>query len=113
MTTDAAVAVFDDVKPGAPPVVHRPLSPGRQVWRRFRRERLGFGSLVVFVSLYLMSLAGEVLFNNRPLFVRYQGTFYFPLFADYREEVFGGDLPIFADYNDPFIRQRLSQGDNF
>ncbi|MBO9645914.1 MAG: ABC transporter permease, partial [Pseudacidovorax sp.] len=32
-----------------------PLSPGRRAWRRFRRNRLGFVSLVLFTVLVVLS----------------------------------------------------------
>jgi len=88
-------------------------SRGRKVWERFKRNRLAYYSFIVFVSLYAVSLAGELLSNDRPLLVRYENEWYFPLFNDYRESVFGGNLPIEADYNDPFIREQLAKGDNF
>src|SRR5690606_28761492 len=64
-------------------------------------------------SLYALSLAGELISNDRPLVVYYQGHWYFPLFKDYPESVFGGNLPIEADYQDPFIRAQLEQPGNF
>lgn len=88
-------------------------SPGRRLWQRFCSQRLGYYSLVVFVLLYAFSLLGELFFNDRPLLVYYEGHFYSPLIQQYEETTFGGDLPIPADYNDPFIRNRLSQGSNF
>lgn len=94
----------------APP---RVLSPGARVWQRFRSQRLGYVSLLVFVGLYAFSLAGELFFNDRPLLVYYEGRFYAPLFKDYPESTFGGDLPIEADYNDPFIRAQLGKPGNF
>ena len=88
----------------------RPSAPG--LWGRFRRNRLGFWSLIVFSALYALSLAGELVSNNRPLVVRYEGAWYFPLLKDYPESVFGGKLPITADFLDPFIKQRVSTGSN-
>jgi microcin C transport system permease protein len=45
--------------------------------------------------------------------VHYQNEWYFPLLHDYPESVFGGELPATTDYLDPFIRNRLNEGDNF
>jgi len=88
-------------------------SPGASLWRRFKRNRLGYWSLVVFATLYAISLAGELISNDKPLVVRYQHEWYFPLFKSYPESVFGGQLPIKADYNDPFIREQLGAPGNF
>lgn len=89
------------------------LSPAGRIWARFRRDRLGVASLVLFLALYGLSLSAELISNDRPLAIYYQGSLYFPLLHDYPETTFGGKLPIYADYQDPYIRQRLNEGDNF
>ncbi|WP_017762258.1 ABC transporter permease [Pseudacidovorax intermedius] len=90
-----------------------PLSPGRRAWRRFRRNRLGFVSLVLLTALVVLSLFAEVLSSDRPLVVRYDSQFYFPVLTDYSEKTFGGDFETPADYLDPFIRERITQGGNW
>lgn len=89
------------------------LSPRQQMWRRFKKNRLGYVSLMIFVSLFVVSLFAEVISNDKPLIVRYQGQFYTPLWNDYPETTFGGDFPTPTDYLDPFIRGRLTEGDNW
>ena len=88
-------------------------SPARRAWARFRRNRLGFTSLVAFVVLVLLSLGAELWSNDKPLLVKYQGQFYTPLLKDYPETTFGGDFETATDYLDPFIREQLTQGDNW
>lgn len=92
---------------------HRSLSPGARAWRRFRQNRLGYWSLIVFCVLVVGSLLAEVLSNDRPLIVRYEGTTYFPMVKDYAETEFGGDFDTPTDYLDPFIREQITQGDNW
>ncbi|MES2913324.1 MAG: ABC transporter permease [Pseudomonadota bacterium] len=89
------------------------LSPGRRAWNRFRRNKLGFYSLVLFSIMVLLSLFAEVLSNDKPLVVSYNGTIYFPLVKDYSEKTFGGDFETPADYLDPFIKDRIKGGDNW
>ncbi len=93
-----------------PPV---PLSPGRRAWQRFRRNRLGFISLVIFSLMVAASLLAEVISNDKPLVVRYEGAWYFPLAQDLPEKTFGGDFATPADYLDPFIRDRITSGGVF
>jgi len=88
-------------------------SPGRRAWRRFRKNPLGFWSLVLFATMVVLSLFAEVISNDRPLVVRYEGATYFPIFRDYSEKTFGGDFPTPADYLDPFIRERITSGNNW
>lgn len=100
----------------ATPLVSAPVrsvSPGRRAWQRFRRNRLGYWSLVAFVTLVLLSLCAELVSNDRPLLVRYEGQTYVPLLRDYSEKTFGGDFDTNTDYLDPFIRERISAGDNW
>ena len=101
----------EPVAPAALPPV--PLSPGRRAWQRFRRNRLGFFSLLIFSVMVVGCLFAEVLSNDKPLVVNYQGQWYFPLVQDYPESTFGGDFPTPADYLDPFIRDRITGGDNW
>ncbi len=91
----------------------RSVSPNQQRWRRFRQNRLGFASLLVFASLFVLSLFAEALSNDRPLIISYQGSLYFPLLHDYPESTFGGDFPTRADYLDPYIRDRFSRPGNW
>jgi len=89
------------------------LSPWRRAWRRFRRNPLGFWSLVLFTVLVVLSLFAEVLSTDKPLVVRYDGQIYFPVLRDYPEKTFGGDFETPADYLDPFIRERITAGKNW
>jgi len=97
----------------APAVPSVSLSPSRRAWMRFRRNRLGYWSLLAFGTLVVLSLLAELISNDRPLLLRYQGTTYFPLIKDYPEKTFGGDFDTSTDYLDPFIRERLSQAGNW
>ena len=89
------------------------VSPSRRAWQRFRHNRLGYWSLLIFSGLVIFSLFAEVLSNDKPLLVRYQGELYVPLLKDYSEKTFGGDFDTPTDYLDPFIRDKLNQGGNW
>jgi microcin C transport system permease protein len=89
------------------------VSPGQRVWQRFRSDRRGFFSLIIFGVLFVLSLFSELISNDRPLIARYDGQMLFPIAKDYSEKAFGGDFDSPADYLDPFIRQQLSRDDNW
>ena len=97
----------------AAPAAPKSLSPRRRAWLRFKRNRLGFWSLVIFVVLVAVSLCAELVSNDRPLVVRYEGQLYFPMVKDYPETTFGGDFLTATDYLDPYIRKKLSEGSNW
>ena len=88
-------------------------SPGARAWRRFKSNRLGYYSLVLFVCLVIISLLAEVVSNDKPLIVRYQGTTYYPLVKNYPETTFGGDFHTTTDYLDPFIQDQLAKPGNW
>lgn len=89
------------------------MSPARRAWMRFRRNRLGYWSLLVFCTMVVLSLFAELVSNDRPVIVRYEGTTYFPMLKDYPEKTFGGDFETSTDYLDPFIRERLARDGNW
>jgi microcin C transport system permease protein len=89
------------------------ISPGRRAWLRFQRNRRGYYSLWIFLAAFVFSLFAEVLSNDKPLLVRYEGQFYLPLMQDYPEKTFGGDFETPTDYLDPFIEDNLRSGDNW
>ncbi|MDO4704995.1 MAG: ABC transporter permease [Comamonadaceae bacterium] len=88
-------------------------SPRQRAWRRFKRNRLGYGSFVLFALMLALSLMAELLSNDKPLLMRYEGQYYFPVFQTYPETQFGGQFDTEADYLDPFIAQRIHSGSNW
>lgn len=88
------------------------FSLNQRRWRRFKQNRRGYISLLLFSFLFVVSLFAEVLSNDKPLLIRYEGHYYFPLWQVYPETVFGGDFDTETDYRDPFIVSRLTAGAN-
>ncbi|MDR3410399.1 MAG: ABC transporter permease [Formivibrio sp.] len=84
-----------------------------RAWLRFKTQRRAYWSLCLFTVLFAASLAAELLSNERPLLVHYQGAYYVPLLKDYPETTFGGDFPTPTDYLDPFIRTQLAKPGNW
>ena len=89
------------------------VSPGRRVWLRFRANRRGYWSLMIFCVLFVLSLGAELISNDRPLLARYNGELMFPLVRDYSETAFGGDFDSPADYLDPFIQEQFRKDGNW
>lgn len=81
----------------------------RRRWQTFRANRRAFVSLCLFCLCFASSLCSEFLANDRPLVVSYENRLYFPIFQTLDERVFGGDLPIAADFADPFIHSAIAE----
>jgi microcin C transport system permease protein len=86
----------------------RPITPlTRRRLEAFRRNRRGYWSLWIFLALFGASLFAEFIADDRPLVVRYEGAWYFPVFENYPETAFGGVFPTAADYRDPEVRKLI------
>jgi len=86
------------------------LSPlNRRRLANFRANRRGLWSFRVFLLLLVLSLGAEWIANDRPLLVRWDGHFYFPVLVTYPETAFGGIFETEADYTDPEVRQLIEE----
>ena len=110
---DKQQAMVFSASPASAAAVPASLSPSRRAWLRFKRNRLGYWSLLIFCALVLVSLCAELVSNDKPLIVRYEGQTYFPMLKDYPETTFGGDFQTPADYLDPYVRRRITEGGNW
>ena len=75
----------------------------------FRANRRGFWSLWIFLALFAVTLPAEFIANDKPLLVRYDGAYFFPIIEPYPETTFGGDLPTETDYRDPFVKELIEE----
>ncbi|WP_019220661.1 ABC transporter permease [Bartonella senegalensis] len=77
-------------------------------WRNFKQNRRGWWSLWLFLFLCFCSFSAEFIANDRPIIASYKGELLFPVFFEYPDEKFGGDLAV-ADFRDPFIQNEIAQ----
>jgi microcin C transport system permease protein len=75
-----------------------PLNARR--WRNFKSNRRAWWSLLIFSVLFGLSLFAELLANDKPLLVQYNGQYYAPFLKFYPETAFGGDFKTEAKYRD-------------
>ena len=64
------------------------------------------------MAMFIVSLGGELISNDKPIVVRYRGHWYVPMLHTYTETTFGGDFQTPADYLDPYIQSRLRADGN-
>ncbi|MDC7785778.1 ABC transporter permease [Rhodoplanes sp. TEM] len=94
------------VTPERRPLAVSPIT--RRRWQNFKANRRGFVSLWVFLVLFVLSLCAELIANDRPFLIQYDGHWYFPVLVDYPETTFGGDFETTADYRDPYLKQQIA-----
>lgn len=103
-------------EPGTPSSAVRgfaPQSPGRRAWARFRRHRLGYVSLWVFVAMLVLSTAAELFANDRPFVAHIDGRTWYPAFSNPPEVALGGDFQTPTDWKDPFVVDLLAKPGNW
>ena len=79
----------------------------------FCRNRRGFWSLWIFLALFILSLGAELIANNKPILVSFQGSLYSPLLNNYSELDFGGEFDAPADFRDPYIQSLIEEADGW
>jgi len=116
MTVIAPPPVKTTRKPLPPPVEPAPAAPARfhvsplnrRRWQSFKANRRGYWSFWIFSVLFVVSLFAELIANDRPLFINFNGHWYWPAFISYSETTFGGDFETAADYRDPYLQKLIA-----
>ncbi len=104
--TDAASPLGEAVPPSRRPLVLSPLN--RRRWQNFKANRRGYWSFWIFSILFVVTLFAELIANDRPFFIEYDGHWYWPAFVNYSETTFGGDFETTADYRDPYLQKQIA-----
>jgi len=75
----------------------------------FKRNRRGYISSVFFMVLFFISLFAELIANDKPLMVWFDGAVYSPALFEYTETTFGGEFETEADYRDEFVAELIEE----
>ncbi len=73
----------------------------------FKANGRGLWSFWIISALFVISLAAELIANDRPLVASFKGDLYAPVLVQYPETTFGGVFETPADYTDPFLRDLI------
>ena len=93
----------------APPSPAR-LSPiNQRRLENFKANRRGFWSFWIFGIIFFLSMFAELIANDKPYFVWYDGDAHFPAFVAYAETEFGGEFATEADYRDEFVIELIEE----
>ena len=75
----------------------------------FKRNRRGYISSVFFMVLFFISLFAELIANDKPRMVWFDGAVYSPALFEYTETAFGGEFETEADYRDEFVAELIEE----
>jgi len=56
-----------------------------------------------------LSVPAEFIANDKPLIVKFDGEYYFPVVSSHAETEFGGEFETEADYRDPFVQELIEE----
>ncbi len=76
-------------------------------WQAFCSNRRGYWSLWIFLMVFTLCLCAEFVANDRPLLVKFENSFYFPVLVAYPETTFGGMFETETVYRDPFVAELI------
>ncbi len=76
---------------------------------QFFHNRLAASSLKMFSILVTILLLCNCIANERPLIVRYQNHWYFPVLFTYSGQDFGGTFATEANYQDPVVIKNIEK----
>ena len=79
----------------------------RRRLQNFRRNKRGFWSLWIFLAVFALTLPAEMIANDKPLLVSFDGGYYVPVFESYAETEFGGEFETETDYRDPYVQELI------
>tara|TARA_Y100000590_G_scaffold460843_1_gene621121 strand:+ start:2213 stop:3241 length:1029 start_codon:yes stop_codon:yes gene_type:complete len=74
----------------------------------FRSNKRGWYSFLIFIFLFIVSLFADFIANDKPLLIKFNDQFYFPIIKEYSEISFGGDFETEADYRDPYVKNLIN-----
>ena len=72
------------------------------------KSRRGFCGLLFLFFLLCVSVFAELIANDRPIVVKYKGSYYFPVYNSYTEKDFGGFLEMVPEYKDPYFMKEIN-----
>jgi len=55
---------------------------------KFKKKKRAIASFYILISLFILSLFSNIIANDKPLFVKFEGKYYFPVFKYYPESTF-------------------------
>ena len=76
--------------------------------QNFRNNRRGYYSTIIFFLLFFISVFAEIIANDKPILLYFDGNIKFPILQEIPETYFGGEFETEADYKDPFVKELIS-----
>jgi microcin C transport system permease protein len=79
------------------------------MFKKLKNNKKSSYSFIIFICIFVFSIFIDLISNDKPLFVKYDGNFYYPIIKKYSEKTFGGNFKSEADYLDPFVQSKIKE----
>ncbi len=77
--------------------------------RKYVKNKRSVVAMFFLGIVLVLSLFAEFIANDKPIVLKYQNEYYFPVMKVYTDARFGGDFPTEANYKDQFIRNNIEE----
>ncbi|MBU6338717.1 MAG: ABC transporter permease [Rickettsiales bacterium] len=84
----------------------------KKFFTKFKKNKRGYYSFLIFISLFFITLFAEVIANDKPLLIKFNDQFYFPIIKSYPETTFGGVFATEANYRDKAVQELIKKDEN-
>jgi microcin C transport system permease protein len=78
---------------------------------RFKKNRRGYLSFLIISGIFFLTLLAEIIANDQPILLKFNGKTYFPIFSEVTEKELGGKLETKADFRDPEVIKIIKEND--
>ena len=86
------------------------MSPlNRRRLKNFKSNKRGWYSFWIFILLFVICISADFISNDKPLLVKFDQKYFFPIFYHYPETIYGGDFETEADYRDPYVKNLIKK----
>jgi len=76
---------------------------------KYIKSKRAKAAFYLLSCLLLVSVFAEFIANDKPIVLKYDGEYFFPIAKVYTDARFGGDFPTEADYKDELIRRHIEE----
>lgn len=89
-------------------IASRKKSSWSNFFIKFKQQKRGVLSFFLLIVIFVITSCAEIIANDKPIIVYYQGDLFFPIIKNYSEKEFDGEFDIEADYNDPYLQEIIN-----
>ncbi len=76
-------------------------------FKKFQQNKRGYYCLIFLLAMFFATLFAEFVANDKPILLRYQQKYYFPILQNVTEQELGGVFATEADFRDEAVLRML------